>query len=200
MNGSMSAKAMHHSLSFSRIVSGLALLVLLVTSTQPVAAHGQGQTLELAQAPVGPYYLSVWSAPAILRPGEIHLAAVVTDEAGQPVPDCDVSLEIVPLTREQKPITVMAQPLTDGKDYRHEAQLNLPTIGSYQVVVTVRDPAGLGDEARFNIEITAVPPGTKILLYISIGLTVVVALELLKRGLILFKLWQPTAVTHRASP
>jgi hypothetical protein len=190
-------KVMNYKPSFSSIVIRLALLAILFTSAQTVSAHGQDQTLELSHVTVGPYYLSVWSSPSILRAGEIHFAAAVTNEQGLPVPDCDVSLQIVSLMQEEKPITLIAHQTTGDLTNRQETQLNLLATGSYRVIVTVMDSAGLGNEASFDIEITAVPLSLEILLYASISFTVVVVLGLLKQGLVLFKLWQPTAVKRR---
>ena len=122
------------------------------------------------------------------------LATAVTDEQGYYVTNCDVQLQIVSLTSEQSPITLITTPNIANE---YEAQLNLLTPGFYQVNVSVIDPAGLEDEVSFNIEITTVPLGTEILLYTSIGFTVVVAVWLLKQGLVLFNLWQPTIVQRR---
>jgi hypothetical protein len=99
--------------------------------------------------------------------------------------------------QEEKPITLIAHQTTGDLTNRQETQLNLLATGSYRVIVTVMDSAGLGNEASFDIEITAVPLSLEILLYASISFTVVVVLGLLKQGLVLFKLWQPTAVKRR---
>lgn len=136
----------------------LVFLAFLLAAARPVYAHGEDGTQNLDGVSVGPFALTVWTFPATLRVGEVHLsAAVVRPTDGTPVVNSEVVFQITPLHHhgdagEGERLTAAAGPANVTSGFMHEAILRLETPGRYQVNVRVINPAsGLDGTADFEI-------------------------------------------------
>jgi hypothetical protein len=123
MNGQRGANRL---LRLTRIALIAMLLWLLLAPLHPVAAHGDGRVLQLATVAGDAFHLTVWSAPSILRTGEIHIVTAVTGvltpgaqgtppAASDAASDVDVlvQVQLVPLTGIGERKTALAYPLAD---------------------------------------------------------------------------------------
>lgn len=156
------------------------MLVLAVASVGGVAqAHGGG-TPQLANVRVGPYGVSVWTQPEPLRVGVVHFTVTVAEpltpaagqsvEAGPPVLNAAVQLELTSLDRPDQILAVSATHQAAVNKFFYEADLDLPVAGQWEVRVLVNGPAGAGD-ARFEVEV--LPPATFTGWFLGGGLAVV---------------------------
>lgn len=121
------------------------------------AAHGGG-TPRLINEPVGPYWLSVWTAPEPPRTGEpLHLTIGLSEpgtgrEAGAPVLGAAVQLRLVLPGSEATPVTVNASNEKATNRLFYEADVTLPQAGTWETMVTASGPAGEGS-ASFVLEV-----------------------------------------------
>ena len=133
----------YRTLSISTLI-GFCLCLLLFGTVKPVLAHGEGRTLQRGHVPVGAYYLSIWTAPAILRTGEVHLEMSLSDQSGHPARAAQILVTLTPLERQAPPLSAPA-PIVDGVDGGlHTAVFKIEQPGRYQVAVTVTDEQGDG--------------------------------------------------------
>ena len=167
------------------------LLAIALGYAAPVFAHGSSKIAELYLVPVGPYYLSVWSSPGVLRTGEIHVATAVMDEESVAVLDCNVVITLTSLDSTQEPIVLTTRVPTEATNFEHEIEYVMEEPGRYKVQVNVEDPSGNGGTADFDIEVIALSIWTKVFLYFTAFFTSFAGLMLAKQGLILFGLWKP---------
>lgn len=172
------------------------LLTIALGYTAPVNAHGSGKIAELYLVPVGPYYLSVWSSPGVLRTGEVHFATAVKDAESVAVLDCNVRITLTPLDSDQEPIELTTRVPTEATNFEHEIEYIMKEPGRYNVVVDVEDPSGNGGTANFDIEVIALSIWTKVFLYSVVFFTSFVGLLLVKQGLVLFGLWKPKQLSR----
>lgn len=144
---------------------GVAVLValVLVLTTATAWAHGGG-TPRLTNVEVGPYWVSVWTQPDPLRVGEAHITVAVSEpsastsarrEAGSPVLDATVDVAFKPLDHVGETLTTRATREGAVNKLLYEADLNLPEVGHWQVIITVQGPQGSGS-ADFEVEVA--PP------------------------------------------
>jgi hypothetical protein len=169
-------------------------MVALALVGRPAAAHGDEVHAVLEDAPLGPYTVTVWLSPPDLRPGEVHVAAAISD-AGRPVLDCQVELTVTPLDSAERPVTVQAGPATPATGYRHEALLTIPRDGSYTCIITARDPAGEIGRQQFGAVVRPVSPWMNGLIYGQLLLAPVVGLWLPGEG---FFVWRRSRRAHRS--
>lgn len=129
-------------------------------------AHGGGMP-QLTNILVGPYRLFVWSQPEPLRAGEMHITVAVVEAVGTatandsaavldtPVLNATVQLELRPV---DNPAQVLVSAATRDQaifPQYYEANLEVPTVGSWQARVIVTGPAGKGN-ASFDFAV--LPP------------------------------------------
>lgn len=172
----------------------LSLLILLFGPVSPIFAHGDGEKLEISRVPIGPYHISAWSLPGILRTGEIHLAAAVVDSNFDPVTDCDIKFQLTPLDSTGKNILLQTRaPIADTL-FRHEIEEEIHQAGRYEVTVFLTDPQGNEGQTSFEVEIIEIPLYIKIPIFGAMGFVGLVGLMLAKKGVVLFGLWQPKEV------
>lgn len=164
----------------------LALLLALSGRATAALAHGGNTRAVVEAAPLGPYTLSVWVAPATPRPGELHIIAAVADAAA-PVVDCRVAVTAIRLDGEELPLTAQAGPATPATGYRHEAALTLPHDGHYRFTVTVRDPAGVGGMQQFELLVRPASVWMNALIYVQLLLAPVIGLWLLREGVTVWR-------------
>lgn len=125
----------------------------LATAVPYLYAHGGGE-LQIANAPVAGYVVSIWTAPNAAQAGEdLHVTVGVGSEAlgAKPVLDAQVDIEVfaengelaasAPATREQS-----------ANKLFYEADLPPLSTGTYRFVVTVSGSEGSG-EVDFSLTI-----------------------------------------------
>jgi hypothetical protein len=179
-----------------RIQMCLLALFISLLFVRAAHAHGEGKILEIADVPIGPYFLNVWSGPGVLRAGEVHFTALVVDENNVPVSNCNVKLQLTPLNgNNDETILLQTRPATLETFFEHETEYNLDREGRYEVAVIVTDSSNNGGTAVFNIEIIKIPFWIQASLYLAVGLASFLALFLFVKGIILFGLWQPASQT-----
>jgi hypothetical protein len=93
------------------LVRTILMVTLLLTMTLQVAsAHGEDRTLQLSNATAGPFRVTVWTAPGILRTGEIHVEAAVIGVDGASLRDVLVQVDVSSLAGNAEALTAMAYP------------------------------------------------------------------------------------------
>ena len=177
---------------FSRcLVSMIAACLLLLAINSQLLAHGANGKLQFSQTEVGPYFVSIWSEPAIMRTGDIRFEAFVVDSTLTPDFDCAVEIKLTSLDSDRAPIYLQTQAPEDGVvNLTHEINYSLMDAGRYSVDVTVVDAAGAVGVKQFEIEVTSVPVWLKIGMNGFLLLILVIVLSMLMKGLSLFGLWQ----------
>lgn len=173
-----------------RVVGRVLVLVVglcWALAAQLAAAHGEDSILQAADAPIGPYTLDIWTAPGILRAGEIHVEVAVM-RSGRILPDSDVRVQMTPLAAPDKPLSVRADTVIVANEMRQEAAFVLEKTGPYRVDVAMRDGVGRGGTVTFEIEVIRVPLWITAALYTQLGVAFVFGLWLLQRGAILWRI------------
>lgn len=170
------------------------LTILLITFgiVSPVAAHGENAKLEFSRIEVGPYLVSIWSAPTFLRAGDVRFETLVTDADYVPVLDSAVEVVLTSLDSDVAPIHLVSESPTAATNYSHEANHVLTQPGRYNVSVLIQDETGEVGRKEFEVEIVDVPLWLKIYMYLCLVATAGLGLSMLIKGLLIFGLWQPT--------
>lgn len=159
-----------------------ASLLLLVCAVKPVLAHGEGRTLQQGHVPVGAYYLTIWTAPAILRTGEVHLDLSLLDHSGHPAPTAQIYVTLTPLERQAPPLSALAQTVAGVPGGLRTALFTVQQPGRYQVTVTVTDTQGNGGTVEFVVAITQLPGVAKFVIYSQLLLALGAGGWLLNKG------------------
>lgn len=158
-------------------------VLFLVGAGDPVLAHGDGRTLQCAHVAVGAYYLTIWTAPTILRMGEVHVEAMLFDQSGRPAQSGLIHVALTPLERQAPPLSALAYPTTEGQRGLWQAALQVEEPGLYRVAVTVLDETETGGAVAFDVAIKRIPraiQGGIYLLLLSSGLA---GVWLFKKGI-----------------
>lgn len=136
------------------------LLILLTIGERNAAAHGGG-TLRLNNEDIGPYWVSVWTAPEPVREGELHVTIAVAEpgeragqQAGAPVLGASVEVTVSPRAGGLADISARATNEQAANRLYYEADLSLPVAGDWLVLVEVQGPDGRG-EAQFVLPVEA---------------------------------------------
>ena len=112
------------------------LLALLLRSH--VLAHGEEESVvQLQDAALAGYRLTVRTAPRTLLVGPLHVLVQVTDSTGRPqvLQSLRVAVQAV-LSTGDRQVTQALPMLPPGN---HEAQLMLPQPGEYQITLRLND-------------------------------------------------------------
>lgn len=166
----------------------VAVLLWLILPVLNAAAHGDGQRQLLQRAPVGELFLDVWVQPAVLRPGEIHFVARVTDDDESVVDGCQFRYDIRPLDGAGEPAVPMPSWSTDDES---ENAVTIDDAGRYGVTVTVAEPGGVEQRQYFELEVTGLAPAARWFLQGLALLSLLVGAWLASEGARIFGLWQP---------
>lgn len=186
-------------MSTSRILLTLfAILLIAAGIVSPVAAHGDGEKLELYRVPVADYYVSVWSLPGVLRTGEVHFETAVFDKSFRPVTDCDIKLFLTPNSNPNKTIELQTRQPTAETLYRHEIEEIIESADQFDITVLLTDPAGIQGQTQFQVEVITIPLWLKIPIYTGMTVAALAALFLIQKGLILFGIWKPALVKKQS--
>jgi hypothetical protein len=142
----------------------IALVICLGTLFGPAIdtaqAHGGGVP-QLINAEAGPYWVSVWTQPNPLRVGQAHITVAVSEppaasssqrEAGAPVLDAMVQVQLQPLAGSGEPRTASATHEGAANKLLYETDLHLAEAGSWQVWVAVDGVQGSG-KTGFQVEV-----------------------------------------------
>ena len=156
------------------------ILLTLLACLWPAAtfAHGGG-TPRLTNVEAGPYQLYVWSSPETPRVGETHITIGVTQRGndGEERP-ADVAVQVT-LTSDDavsSPIVREAMRGNTAADVYHEADVEIPAAGTWQISVRAEGEAGVGEA---NYQQTVLPArslswwlvgGVGVALLLAIGL------------------------------
>jgi hypothetical protein len=112
----------------SIFLAGL-IMALLSVLARPVLAHSEDRVLLAANVSAGEYLLTVWTAPARLRVGEIHVESAVFDRNGNPDEQCVVQVALTPLDRTGSPLTVLSLPVAGAEAGLRSSSLSRAATG-----------------------------------------------------------------------
>ncbi|MEZ4870352.1 MAG: hypothetical protein R3C14_53980 [Caldilineaceae bacterium] len=134
-----------------KLIIGVIVLLPFMES-KALWAHGGG-TPQLTDVTAGPYRLYVWTQPAPLRVGDIHLSIAVlaaqaeanrANQSDQAVTDATVTVLVTKEDGAQAPITAVASLQPTLGVYYYEADLQTPATGAWHFLVKVEGSAGAG--------------------------------------------------------
>ncbi len=137
-------------------IISLLLLSWLFVLAEPALAHSGHGNVRLPQVTdqsVGPFKLSVWSAPGTLYPGPIHLVNKVTDPTDQPVQECEVYYQVATDSGALVAVTDPAISFDTENPNEYEAEVTLDTPGIYQVTAIVTNQGAVVGEVAFDLEV-----------------------------------------------
>lgn len=139
---------MRHFLQLAMLLGGV---VLLGFPTGKTAAHGGG-LLQIADAPLGPYRVSIWTNPPVPRAGEpFHVTTAVYRREGRqdiPVTAAHVALT---LTHETGRMVRAEAWRMDAYPYTYEWDGTLDQPGIWTVTVTI-DAEGHTGTFTFTVQ------------------------------------------------
>jgi hypothetical protein len=178
----------------SIFLAGL-IMALLSLLAQPVLAHGEDRMLQGANIAAGAFQLTVWTAPARLRTGEVHVETAVFDRNGNPDERCAVQVTLTPLDRTGPRFSALALPVMGAEAGLREAAFTVTEPGRYRVETTVFDEAGRAGQTTFDVEIASVPQVIQVGIYLLLGLSILAGVWMVWRGV---ELWfgRPRAVVY----
>lgn len=175
----------------------LGLLALLTMTWQTAVAHGGG-ALQIGNAPIADYLVSVWTNPPTARAGQtIHVTVgVALADNGEPMLEATVLTTIRDAAGQ---VVSSAAATTEQSVNRlfYEADLGGVPAGEYELVVEVSGPAG-GGPVSVPLEVTPVSIWPWVVGVAAAGVFVWVVLSWRKRE----KVGQPvrrTAVSRARS-
>lgn len=165
----------------------LIVSLLCVLTATSVWAHGADESvIQLQDVHLGPYRLTVMTAPRAILVGSLHVVVMVKDAlAPRPRVILHMTVEAIPLTGAGRRQTSAAIPFISPFG-SHEAQLDLTQPGRYQIIVHV---PGTIQTMTFEVEVVSGVWMQGIILALF-ALTVVVTGWLVKEGFIIWR-WHP---------
>ncbi len=159
----------------------LFLFIVFVFPWQSVLAHGGG-ALQISNAPVGQYQVSVWTNPPTARAGQtIHVTVgVARISNGEPVLGTAVAVTI--LNQADEPV-VTAAATTEQSINRlfYEADLDGVPSGMYEMQVEVAGSEGSG-QLSFPLPVETVPIWPWLVGAVSVGGIFWLVLRYWRRG------------------
>lgn len=164
----------------------LVLAFLLTMTIQVASAHGQDRTLQLSNATAGPFQVTVWTAPGVLRAGEIHVEAAVIGADGAPVRDVLVQVDVLSSDGETVALTTTAYPAVETNGITQEAAFILRDAGDYKVIVTILGADGSSGQAAFPVEVIRVANAIRLGLHSLMFASVLTSVWMIREGI---KIW-----------
>lgn len=168
----------------------LFVAVCLVFNLRPVSAHGEGGALIVNGVTIGPYRLSMWTSPGVLRPGEVHVETLIVDEEGVPVTGIQVYVGEQGVTSSAPGTAVKAAPATANNGFRHEAILNLSKAGSRRIVIQVIDQEGAVFEVSNEVSVVNIPFWMKTITVLLLVVSSLTGIWILYEGLLVWGMFQ----------
>jgi YtkA-like len=108
----------------------------------PSMLHADGGTVCFAGR-VGPYRVTVFTAPTPLRAGPVDISMLVQDpDTGKPVPDARVVVRLTPGEQEAGSIEQEATQAAATNKLLQATTLDLPTPGLWHVTVVIEGTPG----------------------------------------------------------
>ncbi len=129
------------------------LLAFAAGNPERTAAHGGG-VVRLSAAPAGPYVLTVWVSPEAIRAGRPLHVTVSVEKDDRPELDAEVLVQVVPEGSTVATLTTAATSDQSVNKLLYEADLTIPTPGSYSVEILVTGPAGQG-QGSFTVDVNS---------------------------------------------
>jgi hypothetical protein len=166
----------------SIFLAGL-LMALLSVLARPVLAHGEDRTLQAVNIATGEFQLTVWTAPARLRTGEVHIETALFDRNGNPDERCAVQIALTPLDRTGPPLTALAFPVAGTEAGLREAAFIVTEPGHYRVETTIFDETGRAGQTAFDVEIVPVPQVIQYGIYLLLGASILAGVWMLWNGM-----------------
>jgi hypothetical protein len=117
-------------------------------------ARGDGGTVRLSEQ-VGPYRVSVFTAPEPLRVGAADVSVFVQDSAGAAVAEARVRITLTPPGGNGAVLSAEATQEAATNKLLRAATLDLPAAGAWRLAVEVEGPRGSG---RCAVDIEVGPP------------------------------------------
>lgn len=121
----------------------LPLLFALLLPVKWTLAHGGG-VLQVANAPIASYQVSVWTNPATARAGQpLHVTVGVAAGTGEPVLDAAITVDLL---TDNGDVVLTAVATTEQSVNRlfYEADLPGTTAGTYKVQLALTGSEGSG--------------------------------------------------------
>jgi hypothetical protein len=135
----------------------VAAVMMLVVALRPGAARGDGGAVRLSQQ-VGPYRVTVFTAPTPLRAGPVDVSVFVQDGAGGAVlPDVTVRVTLTPAGGPGAALEARATHEAATNKLFQAAAFELPAPGRWKLAVAVEGPRGPA-ECACEVEAEAPPP------------------------------------------
>lgn len=128
----------------------LALLGLLLAVAVPALANGG--TVRVSGAPVGPWFVTVYSSPTPLRTGGVDISALVQDSADA-VLDVAVAVHAEALDTVAAAITVSATRAQATNKLFKAAKFDIEAPGRWRFMVRVGGVDGVGGEVGFEADV-----------------------------------------------
>lgn len=125
-----------------------ALLLLLAVLLGPGLLLANGGTLRVANAEVGPYWVSIFTDPTPVRADTLDVSILITEIEGlDVVPGLDVTVRADPVGHDgtAQALTATREAADDPRYYA--AKFSLGTTGTWRLTVDVRGDTGGGDVA-----------------------------------------------------
>jgi hypothetical protein len=122
----------------------LFLLIVCLLPWQTILAHGGG-ALQISNAPIGQYQVSVWNNPPTARAGQtLHVTVGIGRiSTGEPVLDAAVSVTIVDESGESLTAAAATTAQSVNRLF-YEADLDGVPIGTYEMQIEVTGSEGSG--------------------------------------------------------
>ncbi len=133
------------------------LAVLIGVTAQPALAHTEDAVMQLSLEPVGPYAMTVWTYPGIMRAGSVHYTVAVEDTAvAQPLNNATVIITATPLDGAGEPVSGQAwQGVDKAYPTFYELDLVLSEKGVYHIDVQLKDKSGQTWTKNFQVEVVS---------------------------------------------
>lgn len=133
-----------------RSAAALLLPILLLVLLVVAPLQGNGGTVRISSAPVGPYTVTIYSSPTPLRTGEVDVSVLVQDSAGTVLrPPVMVKARPVALTGEAsaRPIRRDASRAEATNKLFQAAKFDVAAAGEWEFRVEIADAGSLSFRA-----------------------------------------------------
>lgn len=118
----------------------LHLLVCLVLGLSQSSVWGHGGAPRMKEEIVGPYKVSVWTSPAPLRVGRMHLSVGITRaQDSAPILDTHVHLRAYPIDHQENQISTV---LSRSNMFLYDADLEILHAGEWEITLQVEGKEG----------------------------------------------------------
>lgn len=160
-----------------RIILLAVIFTISLALARAARAHGGGAP-RLVNEDIGPYWISVWTAPQPVREGQLHITVAVAEpgesaggQAGAPVLGAAVDVTLTPRAGGLADVRDQATNEQSANKLFYEADMIVPVAGDWQATVEVSGPEGSG-QAQFDLTVEPAGSGNW-MLFGGIGLLAV---------------------------